>query len=170
MNPIPLPMVQGVRTDHSNIEVRLNGRAYLIKSVNWDDSLEPQAVEANAIEAIGWTTGKYKAKFEVELYKAEQDNLESDLYTDPTYILPTGEHAGIKQMFFPVTINHRQSSSIPFTTRTFYSRITNQTESSGGSDAHSTKNTCVATPINRNGIPSFAGQTGIMGLPSHQFG
>lgn len=158
---IPFPLVQGARTDHSNIEARLNGVAYLIKSISWDDSLEPGEVRANSPEAIGWTIGQYKASSSIELWKAEADLFELNMMADPSYLDPDGFHLGLKQIFFPVIVYYRQSSNIPFTSTWYMARITKSADSSAaGAEHQSRKYDCICTPIWRNGIPSFNTQSG----------
>lgn len=160
---LPAPLVNGVRTQHSNIQVRLNGQVYFVKSVNWDHSLEPGVVKANLQEPIGWTDGEYKSTFNFELYKAEGDAFESDLMADPTYQMPDGSgHLGYMQIFFPVIIFHRKVSAVSLTEIDFFARITKDADSSTvGVEAHARKYDCVTTPIAKDGRFAFAGQSGL---------
>lgn len=154
LSPIQYPMVNGVRTDHSSIEVRFNGTPTAIKAINWSEALDPGELFGNDAVALGYTRGQYKPTLDFELFKPEADSFEVDLFT---YAQSVG--AGIQEVFFLVTIYHKQeSSSVGFTQIQTQARITKiSTGSTAGNEHHSKKYDCVCTPIVTDGRVSTTG-------------
>ncbi len=70
--PLQYPLVNGVRHEWSSIEIKLDGQVYVgVKSISYDDKLEPTAVRGTHPKKIGRTRGVYDANGSIELYLAE---------------------------------------------------------------------------------------------------
>lgn len=154
------PEVNGLRTDHSSIQVQLNARDYAIKEIHWDQALEPTAVMANDPAAIGWTRGTYTPSFGFELWLPESEAFEINLNNDPTYVGPNGRLA-TGEIMFPVAIYFRPESLSVFVPVliTMLARISKSSLSAAvGSEHHFRKYECKAvTPITENGRRFFSG-------------
>lgn len=167
ISPIPFPLIQGVRTDHSSIDLRLNGKSGVgqslwktgLKSLTWDASLEPGEVRGAWAQVVGLTRGTFKANGSMELWKAEAVNFEQDLYTQY-------QPQGLLEITFPILLTYKQESVIAPATAAMIARMTKKSDSTTqGSEAHSTKYDLYIIMVSENGIPLTTGAV----MPGVQF-
>lgn len=159
ISSIPFPLIQGVRTDHSSVDLRLDGSSGVgqslwktgLKSLTWDASLEPGEVRGSYAQVIALTRGTFKANAAMELWKGEANNLEQALYD---HYRPQG----LLEIIFPILLTYRQESVILSSTAAMWARITKKSESTTqGSESHSTKYDLYVLAVAENGIPLTTG-------------
>ena len=159
ISPIPFPLVQGVRTDHSSIDLRLDGTSGVgqslwktgLKSLTWDASLEPGEVRASYAQVVGLTRGTFKANGSMELWKGEAVNFEQALFD---HYSPQG----LLEIIFPILLTYKQESVVLPSTVALWARLTKKSDgSTQGSESHSTKYDLYVLMVSENGIPLITG-------------
>jgi len=165
--PIPFPLIQGKRTDHSSLDVRIDGTSgigqglwkYGLKSFSWSPSLEPGEARGASAQVAGLTRGILKINGNMEWYKAEADALELMLWN-------TRQPQGLLEWVFPVQITYvQEAEQIQPSSLMIWTRMTKFDESSSGSDPHVTKYDLYILAGVKNGIPLVTG----MVMPGVQF-
>ena len=159
ISAIPFPLIQGARTDHSSVDLRLDGKSGVaqslwktgLKSITWDASLEPGEVRASYAQVVALTRGTLKANGAMELWKAEAINFEQSLYDHY-------QPQGLLESVFPILLTYQQESVILPSTAAMWARITKKSESTTqGSEGHSTKYDLYILAVAENGIPLTTG-------------
>ena len=102
--PAQYPDINGVRFDYSCVTVSLNAKSFRgIKSVNYNDSLEPGDVFGTGAQRIGRTRGQYKADGSIEFYEEE--------WRDFLASIPKG--VGTMEVVFPVSVAYARRQGDP---------------------------------------------------------
>lgn len=151
--PIPYPMVQGVRFDHSSLDIKLSGISFIgVKSVDWKDELKPGEAYGTAAQRLGTTRGQYKASGNLELWKAEAFNFEQ-------LLIQQSPGVGLLEIRFPIDINYVMEGGIgPFTANLVACRITDRSDQSGqGNEPHSKKYVLDITYVLENAVLPITG-------------
>ena len=156
--PLPFTLYQGVRYDHSSVAASLDGVFYLIKSLSFEDGLDPAVVYANSSIPLGFTRGQLKATGSVELWTAEANLFVQNLYR--SQVVPTGaEKAGLLEIIFPITFLYKEEGGLDqYKTVLNGCRIVKRTRQSAiGNEAHYVKFDLAILNVMDGGIPSVAG-------------
>ena len=152
--PIPYPMVQGVRHDHSSLDIKLNGISTIgIKSIDWSDSLEPGKVYGTSAQKYGETRGVQDATGSLELWLAEAQAFEQQL-------VEAYPGVGLFLVRFPIDIIVVSEGGLdPWVVHLHGARIKNRSfsSSSGGSDGLAKKYDLSLLYVIDNGIEPIAG-------------
>lgn len=163
IQPIPFPLIQGVLTDHSSLDVRFDGKTgpadgaslwkYGLKSFSWNAALEPGEARGASAQVTGLTRGQLKASGSMEWIQAYADQLELMLQSSRI-----GQ--GMLEWTFLVELNYIQESvSIQPSSFAAYCRMTKIDQSStAGNEAHATKYDLYILAGTKNGIPLITGQ------------
>ena len=78
--PIPYPLVNGVRRDFSSITLNFAGRQFVgFTAINYEDSLEPGEVFGASAQMIGLTRGQRKIEASVTMFHAEWEDLRTNV-------------------------------------------------------------------------------------------
>lgn len=153
MSAIPYPLVNGVRYDHSSLDVKLAGISYLgVKSLDWNDGLEPGKGYGTAAQKLFRTRGQYDASGSLELWAAESINFEAAQ-------IQANSGVGFYEIVFPIDVTYvTEGGQPPFTTNLVGVRIKKRSESSSASsEALSTKYDLDVMYIIRNGVLPITG-------------
>lgn len=128
--PAQYPLINGVRFDFSSVELNLSGKFFNgIKSINYEDSLEPGKVRGNRSQVIGRTRGEYNASGSLELYALEYEEL-----TDILQLISAGR--GIYEVSFPIVVSYAEIGQRVIVDSLFGCRITKAAvQAQEGSDA-----------------------------------
>jgi hypothetical protein len=74
MSAADFVLVNGVRHDHSSLDIKLDGQSVVgVKSIDYSDSLDPGKVYGTAAQKLAHTRGQYDAEASVELWRYEAD-------------------------------------------------------------------------------------------------
>lgn len=138
------PFINGVLYSWSSIEFFANGISIDgVKSINYNDGLDPGKPGGTGPTARGTTLGKHSAGGSIELFR--------DAFEDLKNTLGPGFYA----IFFPVTVSYYEPS-LGVVVDTIVPRLVKNDSSneSSSSDGSSIKHDlCIVTPILWNGIP-----------------
>ena len=151
--PIPFPLVQGVRFDHSSLDIKLAGLSFTgVKSLDWKDEMKPGEAYGTSAQRLGTTRGQYKASGNLEVWKAEALNFEALLIQQYPGI-------GLLEIRFPIDITYVMEGGIgPFTSNLVACRITDRSDSSSaGSEPHAKKYALDITYVIENGLVPITG-------------
>lgn len=154
MAAIQFPTINGVRHDHSSVEIVIDGVLFNgVKDVSWKHSLEPGEVKGNSANVTGRTRGSYKAEGEITLYEAESSALIAALDAKG---LALG--MGFMEVPFDVLVTRAENFMPPITSKLSACRITSTDHSSSeGGDAlvvkHSLHVMLVQEGIGPSGLP-----------------
>ena len=151
--PIPFPLVQGVRFDHSSLDIKLSGQSFFgVKSIDWKDEMKPGEAYGTSAQRLGTTRGQYKASGNIELWKAEALSFEQLLIQQFPSI-------GLLEIRFPIDVNYVMEGGIgPFTANLVACRITDRSDSSSaGSEPHAKKYALDVTYVIENGLLPITG-------------
>lgn len=151
--PIPYPLVQGVRFDHSSLDIKLVGVSFLgVKSIDWNDEMNPGDVYGTGAQRLGVTRGQYKAKGNIEIWKAEAYNFENLVVTATPGI-------GLLECRWPGDINYVMEGGIgPFTSNLVGCRIISRNnQSAQGNEPASVKYGLDITYAIDNGVAPITG-------------
>jgi hypothetical protein len=143
------PLINGHRKSWASIEAYVNGLPYIgFKSINWKCSLKPGIVRGTAPHKIGRTRGEYDATFDFEMYRDEAD----------VFIATLGAGGfGYGEASFDTIVQFSEPTSQVQQSITTVSiiggRITeDSSDNAEGTDASTSKFTCDAMDILRNGV------------------
>ena len=152
--PIPYPMIQGVRFDHSSCDIKLAAVSFLgVKSIDWKDEKKPGKVYGTSAQKLGRTRGIYDASGNLELWYAEALNFEALL----VQLFP---NVGLFEIVFPIDVTRVAEGGIgPFTTNLVGAMITDRSDQTaqGGNEPHSKKYALDLMYIIENGVPPITG-------------
>ncbi len=150
---ISYPLLNGVRYDHSSLDIRINNRAIFgIKSIDYSDNLEPGEVYGTGAQIVGRTRGQYKASGSFELYRAEYDEMVANLRQSFPNI-------GLYEINFDVVVNYKPEGGIAMITDAIKGcRIKSAAHnSSQGSEALAVKCELHVMYIIKNGVVPITG-------------
>lgn len=153
MAALPYPLIAGVRYDHSSLDVKLAGNSYLgIKSLDWNDALEPGKGYGTAAQKLFRTRGQYDASGSLEMWAAESVNFEQAQ-------ISANANTGFYEIVFPIDVTYVSEGGLaPMTTNLVGVRIKKRSESSSaGSEPLSTKYDLDIMYIVRNGVMPITG-------------
>lgn len=153
MAALPYPLIQGSRYDHSSLDVKLAGNSYLgVKSLDWNDALEPGKGYGTGAQKLFRTRGQYDASGSLELWTAESVNFEQSQ-------IAANSGVGFYEIVFPIDITYVAEGGLaPMTTNLIGVRIKKRSESSSaGSEPLSTKYDLDIMYIIRNGVTPITG-------------
>ena len=136
------PLIQGNRYSWSSVRVNIGNQQYLgVKSINFNEKVDPQKIHGTGQNIIGATAGMYDADGDIEVYQQEADEI----------ITVLGVGWGNKPL--TVTVQYEDDGQ-PSVTKTLIVRFTSRTQ--GGSEsgeAMTSKFTMFfLAPIDNNGI------------------
>ncbi len=156
IQPIPFPAIQGIRTDHSSLQLTINGAPIFpgagnlmkfgLASWTWKSGLAPVALEGAASQPVGWTRGKYSGDGELEWFRADGDNFEN-------FIFQSGQGQGLYEIWFLIQgFINEQSLPLP-STIACWARIKERSSESKSGDKHTKKYPLLYAAVMENGIP-----------------
>lgn len=139
---ISYPDINGKRYSWASIKVNIGNQQYLgVKSINFNEKVDPQKIHGTGQNIIGATAGMYDADGDVEVYQAEADDI----------ITALGVGWGNRPL--TITVQYEDDGQ-PTVTKTLIVRLTARTQ--GGSEsgeAMTSKFTMFfLAPIDSNGI------------------
>ena len=157
--PLPFTLYQGVRYDHSSVSCALGGITYLIKALNHEDGMDPAVIFANSAAALGFTRGQYKSTGSVELWTAEANQFEVDLYNNQD-LNADGSKAGFLEILFPIAFIYKPEGGLDVWSTLMYGCrvIKRTTQTAQGNEGHSVKFDLAILNIVKNGVPAIADQ------------
>lgn len=135
VTPLPYPLVQGFRYDHSSLDIKLSGVSNLgVKALDWNDGLTIGKVFGTAAQKLAETRGQYDGDGSLELWTAEAVNFEQQLVQQFPGI-------GLYEMRWTLDVNFASEGGLPpMTVGLVGVRILKRTFSTSAStDAHSWK-------------------------------
>lgn len=136
------PLINGRRYSFSSIEVDVNGRKYTgVKSISYNDGLDPGMARGTSPIPLGHTEGDYEAEASMTMFRAEFDTMLSQL----------GD--GYGEVSFPITATYAAQGQPTVTDRLPAVRIKKVTNSNeqGNDPTEVELELVVMTPIERNG-------------------
>lgn len=126
MTTIQFPTINGVRHDHSSVEIVVDGVIFTgVKDVSWKHGLTPGEVSGNSPNVTGRTRGKYKAEGSLTLYEAESAALIAALDAKGTAL-----GMGFMEVPFDVVATRAENFMPPVTSKLSACRITDVDHSS----------------------------------------
>ena len=160
IQPIPFPAIQGVRTDHSSLQLTINGvpifpgagnlMKYGLSSWTWKSGLAPQALKGAAAQAVGWTRGEYSGDGDMEWWRADGDNFEN-------FIFHSGNGQGLYEIWFLIQAFINEPSLPLPSTIACWARIKERSSDTKSGGAHAKKYPLIYAAVMENGIPETAG-------------
>lgn len=147
---ISYPLIQGVRYDHSSLDIKLAGTSQFslgIKSLDYSDNLEPGKVFGTAAQKLAETRGQYDAEASLELYRAEYDAF-------ALYLTQQNPGIGLYEIRWNIDVNYLPEGGLALVTDNIVSvRIKKpQRSSAAGSDPTAVKVDLSPMYIIGNGI------------------
>jgi hypothetical protein len=121
MGTVQYPLINGVRMDFSSINFApIGARIVGIKSINYEDELNPGIVRGTSAQVIGRTRGEYNATFDFEIYREDWLDLCIALskLTTASGLSPSGTAPGIYEVSFPITVAYAETPASPVQTDT----------------------------------------------------
>lgn len=140
-------LINGIRYDVSSYMIKFNGRSlstFGVKSLTYDDGLEPGEVYGTSPQKIGRTRGKYTSEASLELWADESIEFED-------MIAPNG---GLGEIPFTIEVSISETGRTPIFDQIVGCRIKKRSmemPASGGSDGASVKYELDVMFLTRNG-------------------
>lgn len=129
--PLQFPLINGVRYSWSSVVVSVGPAQFIgVKSVNFNEKLDPATIHGTGQNILGTTAGMYSADGDIEFYQAESDLLVACLQLSAVPV------AGVSKGGWgnvPVTVAVQYiDDQQPTTTKTLTVRLVGRTQ--GGSE------------------------------------
>lgn len=147
---IGYPLLNGVRYDHSSLDIKLAGSSAFslgIKSIDYSDGLEPGKVFGASSQKLAETRGQYDCEASLEMYRAEYDAF-------VLYLTQQNPGIGLYEIRWNIDINYLPEGGLAMVTDNIVSvRIKKpQHSSSAGSDPLAVKVDLSPMYIIKNGV------------------
>lgn len=148
MAALTYPLVNGVRYDHSSLDIKIAGLSFLgVKSIDYSDGLEPGKGYGTSGQKLFRTRGIYDPSASIELWTAEAYNFEA-------LLIQQNPNTGLYECAFNIDVNRLPEGGVAMATDNIVGcRIKKVSESSsqGSADAHARKYELDVMYIKRNG-------------------
>lgn len=147
---IGYPLLNGVRYDHSSLNIMLAGSSAFslgIKSIDYSDGLEPGKVFGASAQKLAETRGQYDCEASLEMYRAEYDAF-------VRYLVNQNQGIGLYEIRWDINVNYLPEGGLGMVTDNIVSvRIKKpQHTSAAGSEPLAVKLDLSPMYIIKNGI------------------
>lgn len=149
MANITYPLINGVRYDHSSLDIKIAAVSFFgIKSIDYSDTLEPGEGRGTGPQIVIRTRGNYSAQASMEVWRAEYDAF-------ALQISQSAPGTGLYEIAWPLDIHYQPEGGLAMVTDNIVGcriKTPSHNSSAGGTDPLAVKVDLHVMYIIKNGI------------------